>query len=373
VSEQHIHIVTHDVPYPADFGGVIDAFYKIKSLHAIGIKIKLHCFLNKRPKQNILENYCESVTYYQRKVVAGISITLPYIVASRGDKKLLKNLNKDNFPILFEGIHTTYYLYKNHFNHRKVFLRILNVEHVYYDHLASHEKNILKKIYYSIESKLLKKYEANIANKAIILALSMADEEIFQVLFGSKSILFLPAFLPKNHLTSKYGTGKYCLYHGNLTVNENEKTAIWLTENIFSKIETAFVIAGFNPSNKLKKAAKSYSNISIVTSPSNANMQLLIQNAQVNILPSFNKTGIKLKLLNALYNGRHCIVNHAGIEGSGLNELCFIEETANGFKEKINELFTIPFTAKEMQYRGTALKRLYNNQQNALIISDMIQ
>ena len=373
MSDQHLHIVTHDVPYPADFGGVIDAFYKIKALHAIGIKIKLHCFLNKRPKQNILENYCESVTNYQRKTVAGISITLPYIIASRGDKRLLKNLNKDNFPILFEGIHTTFHLFKNDLKDRKIFLRILNVEYIYYDHLASHEKNILKKIYYSIETKLLKKYEANIANRAFILALSIADKEIFQTIFGSKSILFLPAFLPESHLTSKYGTGKYCLYHGNLTVNENEKAAIWLIENVFSKIKTAFVIAGFNPSNKLKKAAKSYSNISIVISPSNINMQLLIQNAQINILPSFNKTGIKLKLLNALYNGRHCIVNHAGIEGSGLNDLCFIEETADGFIEKIKELFTKPFTVKEMQYRGTALKKLYNNHQNALIISDMIQ
>ena len=102
-------------------------------------------------------------------------------------------------------------------------------------------------------------------------------------------------------------------------------------------------------------------------------MQLLIQNAQINILPSFNKTGVKLKLLNALYNGRHCIVNQAGIEGSGLNDLCFIEETADGFIEKIKELFIKPFTVKEMQYRGTALKKLYNNHQNALIISDMIQ
>ncbi len=107
--------------------------------------------------------------------------------------------------------------------------------------------------------------------------------------------------------------------------------------------------------------------------PAEVNMQLLIQNAQINILPSFNKTGVKLKLLNALYNGRHCIVNEAGIEGSGLKNLCFIEENADGFIEKINELFTIPFTAKEMQYRSTALKKLYNNNQNGLIISGMIQ
>ena len=28
----------HDVPWPADFGGVVDLFYKLKWLHAAGLK-----------------------------------------------------------------------------------------------------------------------------------------------------------------------------------------------------------------------------------------------------------------------------------------------------------------------------------------------
>ena len=37
MQEQHLHIITHDVPYPADFGGVVDLFYKIKWLSKIGV------------------------------------------------------------------------------------------------------------------------------------------------------------------------------------------------------------------------------------------------------------------------------------------------------------------------------------------------
>ena len=41
---KHLHIVSFDVPYPPDYGGAIDVYYKLKALHEEGIKIYLHCF-----------------------------------------------------------------------------------------------------------------------------------------------------------------------------------------------------------------------------------------------------------------------------------------------------------------------------------------
>ena len=43
--ERQLHIVAFDIPYPPNYGGVIDVWYKLKALHAKGIKIILHCFL----------------------------------------------------------------------------------------------------------------------------------------------------------------------------------------------------------------------------------------------------------------------------------------------------------------------------------------
>ena len=182
----------------------------------------------------------------------------------------------------------------------------------------------------------------------------------------------IPVFLPYDAVNISAGKGSYCLYHGNLSINENEIAALWLMEKVFNSIKIPLIIAGKNPSKKLKSEAKKYKFVSIVESPTEENMQLLIQNAQINVLPSFNKTGVKLKLLNALHNGRHCIVNNAGTEGSGLNELCVIAESANNFKEQMVLLFNQPFTQKEMQNRSTALKHLYNNEKNARIISEML-
>ena len=40
-----IHIVAFDVPYPPNYGGIVDVFFKLKTLHEMGADIIYHCFL----------------------------------------------------------------------------------------------------------------------------------------------------------------------------------------------------------------------------------------------------------------------------------------------------------------------------------------
>ena len=39
-----LHVVALNIPWPANYGGVIDIYYKVKALHECGVKIILHCF-----------------------------------------------------------------------------------------------------------------------------------------------------------------------------------------------------------------------------------------------------------------------------------------------------------------------------------------
>lgn len=155
------------------------------------------------------------------------------------------------------------------------------------------------------------------------------------------------------------------MYHGNLAINENEKAVAWLLENVFNDLEIPFVIAGKDPSQKLEFLAHQHKHTCLVANPSDKEMQDLIAKAQINILPSFNNTGVKLKLLNALYNGRHCIVNEAGVEGSGLEAACHIAGDAATFKSMIHSLYHLSFTEAEAIKRQDLLQSLYNNEANA--------
>jgi glycosyltransferase involved in cell wall biosynthesis len=354
------------VPYPPDYGGVIDVFYRIKALHQAGVKIHLHCFEYGRGRYVELSQYCEKVYYYQRETLsAGIPMHLPYIVSSRINPELLKNISKDNHPILLEGIHCTYYLYHGELSKRKVLVRLHNVEYEYYRQLAKTSANFYKKIYFNLESRLLKKYEVRIAGKAKLLALNEKDKETYQRIFSATDVEFLPSFLPVTQVESHTGKGDYCLYHGNLSVPENVKAIMWLLENVFNELKVPFIIAGKNPSTSLIKEIDKNNNAQLFENPSQDTMDELIKNAHIHLLPSFNTTGIKIKLLIALFKGRFVVTNAASLEGTHLEPLCYQADTQSAYMDRIEKLFKTSFTDEDINKRKEVLNKLYDNEKNA--------
>lgn len=362
---KHLHIVTHEIPWPVDYGGVVDLFYKIKALHSLGIKLHLHCFTKRADRPIVLSKYCESIHYYPRNTgLTAISLKLPYIVKSRTDAQLLANLQMDDYPVLLEGVHCTYLFYTGQLRHRKVFIRLHNVETLYYRHLAKHETNIIRKMFFVRESTLLRNYEKRLAQSGHFWAVSTSDEKFYKHKFNASHINFLPVFIPWTEVEIVEGKGTYCLYHGNLSVNENEKAATWLISEVFERLDVQLIIAGKDPSAKLSALANKHDNVSLLANPSEPEMQRLISNAQVNVVPSFNETGVKLKLLNALYNGRFCLANNAAIEGSGLENCCTIANTAAEFGDAVMKLSKEDFSQAIIAQRASVLKQVYDWEKN---------
>jgi glycosyltransferase involved in cell wall biosynthesis len=363
--EKHLHIISLDVPYPADYGGVIDIFYKIKCLYEAGIKIHLHCFTQGRPPQDELDNYCEQVFYYKRKnFLQALPLNVPFMIGSRSNTGLLQNLQKDNYPVLIEGVQSSYLLLNGFLKDRIRMLRLHNVEFLYYRKLAQHESNWLKKLYYKNECRLLKKTEAELASMAPVITLSKTDLGVYKKFFGASQVHQIPVFTPWKEVNIEEGRGKYCLYHGNLAINENEQSVKWLLENVFVKTDIALIVAGKNPSERLQKFINAYPNCSLIENPTDTDLQQLIRKAHINVLPSFNVTGIKLKLLNALYNGRFCIVNYAAIKGSDLEGFVDQAETAEDFLKKLQSCFQNDFTTEDISNRKKKLYKIFDNKTN---------
>jgi len=371
--EKRLHIICHDVPWPVNYGGVVDLFYKIKALHEEGVKINLHCFVYGRGKQNELNKYCEEVIYYERfKGLKAISLTQPYIVSSRADPQLLENLMKDDEPVLMEGIHCTAFLRTLLKIERKVILRLHNVEFLYYSRLFQSEKNLLKKLYYLNESMFLKQYERKLPEEFPIVAVSNNDAVFYRDELDKSETGYLPVFIPFNSVNGLEGIGTYCLYHGNLSIAENEKAALWLLEKVFSLANIPFFIAGKDPSRRLIRKIEKNKNVHLIANPSDEELNELIAKAQINVLPSFNNTGIKLKLINALYNGRHCVVNEAGVLGSGLEDACHIGTTSNAIASIITQLYHHPFSEEEIKLRKRLLGQIFNTKENAQRLIQLI-
>jgi hypothetical protein len=241
-----------------------------------------------------------------------------------------------------------------------------NEESVYYRELARSENGLFKKMYFLNESRLLKKYSGQLPGTCMYACVSHEDMQVLKTVYHLPLVNFLPIFPAWQSVKSEEGMGNLCLYHGNLSVPENEKAALWLLTKVFTRIRKPFVIAGKKPSRRLLKMAHLCQHTCLVADPTDSELNDIIRKAHIHVLPSFNKnvTGIKLKLLHALYEGRHCVVNSAMVNGTGLEPACHVATTANAFASIIAQLYNQPFTAEEINLRKRLLGDTYNNEMN---------
>ncbi len=364
--QESVNIVCLDVPYPANYGGAINMFHKIRWLNKKGVAVYLHCFqYGERGPAKELEKHCKEVYYYKRKTGFKSFLSfLPYNVKSRISDELKSNLLKNNFPIIFEALHSCYLLSDPDFKHRKKLFRESNIEHEYFLHLAQNEKNNFKKFYFYTEAFKLKRFEKIVTHSDVMLIVSTEDEVYFKNTYPQSNVKFLPSFHQNDHLSIKAGVSDYILYHGNLSVSENYVAAAWLIDHVFCKVKHPVIIAGLNPPKFLEEKISQYPHVTLQKNCSREEMDLLIENAQIHCLHTPQATGLKLKLLNVLYKGRFVIANRHMLHGTTLQTSCVIADTPAEYIQAIEQCLTKEFSEKQIEIRKNDLK-IYDNEWNA--------
>ena len=351
-----IHIVSFDVPYPANYGGIIDVFYKIKSLHALGVEISLHTFEYGKGKQRELNKYCKNVFYYPRNsfVKSFFSIS-PFIVKTRTNKDLLNNLLIDEHPILFEGLHTTQPILDSRLKSKKTFIRAHNIEHLFYKGLAKSESNFFKRNFFKQESRKLKKYENVFQKTDGVFSISPLEQQYFKKKYGEKCV-YIPAFHDTEKHTTLKSSENFVLYHGNLLVSENVKAALFLIDT-YKNSDYKLVIASSHINSKISSSISNHKNMRFQHLQTETDLYQLFEKAHINVLPTFQNTGIKLKLLNTLYQGKFVIANDFMVDQTGLESLCEKATTKIQFLEKTKELFQKEFDPSTEKERRKILKK----------------
>lgn len=357
ILNKSIQIVAFDNPNPPDYGGVIDVYYKIEALHALGVKIDLHLFnYGKRTDLGPLIKLCTSISEYKRNMGFGVFFSsIPFIVKSRENRNLLHSLSKNPAPILFEGLHCCSFLndplLKNHFK----IVRTHNIEHAYYKGLYENSSNLLKKSYYLTEAKKLKTFEPVLKYANLIHSISLKDAEYFRKYQETE-------WIPPFHQTysEDLELQDYILFHGNLAVEENISALSALVENVFENVKYKIIIAGKSPPQKIIKAISENNNITLISNPSEEKMTDLISRAKCHILYTNQNTGIKLKLVHAIQTPGHIVLNdHMLFDKTYINEI----EIANNWEGMI-KLLNKCMEVENVKPRPK-LKALFDNHENA--------
>lgn len=365
--KRSIHMICLSIPWPPDYGGAIDMWYKIQAFRRAEIPVILHCFEYDRPQSPVLEKYCENVYYYprQRRVRDLLSI-VPFIVKSRKNSRLVKNLLQDNSPILIEGIHSSWLAQHPLLKNREVWLRLHNIESDYYKNLARLETKWSKKLFFFTESLKLKRYEKTHINVSGVFCISENDYSFFKNIY--KNCHLIPPFHGHNKVQSTPGKGNFLLYHGNLALAENQRNALFLA-HLSSRFPLPLIIAGKSAPARFINKLKPFNGVQLQTDLPQEAMDNLLREASIILLPAIQTTGFRLKLLSSLYKGRHVIADPRLVVDTGLAPLVHLARTKDEWFDIINHLSNKPLDTQDIKLRQRLLNPFSDNNNAKKMIS----
>lgn len=367
-----LHIIAFDVPYPPDYGGAMDIYYRLTALKRAGVKVILHCFVYRRPPHRALDAVCDQVWYYKRPLYRHLfSTQMPYIVASRRSDQMLDRLMGDSHPILFEGLHTTGWLNHPGLQNRIRVVRLHNVEHRYYAMLADQRPVFWKRCFFQWESRRLKHWANVLACANGLVVISAADAAWCRQ-WDSVPVMELPPMTGMEIDDRMEGSGSYALYHGNLAVEENLESVRFLIQQVFSVLRCPLYIAGKNPPDTLYKTAAPFPHIRIIANPGAAEMDEVIRHAHIVLIPGRQITGMKLKLVHSLFRARHVLLSRE-IAQSALLTDCPVADSAKEWQRQVLDLMKQPLSQTDVTKRKVLLKERYDDDVNMQRLLSFIQ
>lgn len=370
MQKKELHIVSFDNPFPPNYGGAIEVFYKIKALHEIGYAIYLHCFVNSVPEQSPeLDAIVSEVYFYKNSHNPFYFFSkTPFSVLSRNNRELLNNLKKNNAPILYEGLKTAYCFEDNLLKNRVKVVRLHNLEQDYFKGIALSESNLVKKALYYLESKKYESYEKKLQHFDRVLALSRFENDYVNSKFHNSS--YIPVFHGNEKVEIVEGFGKYAFYHGDLRTSDNRKVVKYLIE-VFKDLDYKLVIASGSKEKMVRSLIGNAPNIEFVFLKDFEMLKQLLGEAHINLILSFQRSGTKLKLLNSLFRSRFCIINENIIDDEIVSDFCVKINSKEELISQINLLKSKPYSDSEK--KKTVLEEYLNDRANAQILSGILE
>ena len=112
-------------------------------------------------------------------------------------------------------------------------------------------------------------------------------------------------------------------------------------------------------------------NCMLIKNPSSEEMDTLTQEAHICLAIANSPTGVKLKLINTLFQSRFCISNSNTIKGSELAQGVYLLKDGKNNAKWIDQLFEQTFTEIEL-CRRKELLALYDNTKNAKLLIEQL-
>lgn len=251
----------------------------------------------------------------------------------------------------------------------KIILHEHNCEYLIWKRYAAIEKNYLKKLALLNQAYRIKKYEQEICQKAnIVLAAPNDINELEKI--GADRNKFVETYhlgddsqLQLQDLEFHPNTMSL-LYVGTLSWEANIDGLCWFYSEVWQHLKAQhqniqLYIVGKHPDKRLQEMAANDNQI--ILTGFVEDLEPFFKSNNVFITPLRFGSGIKVKVVNALYRGIPCVTTSIGAEGLKTidGQHIFIKDDAKAFAEAVHTLLTQPEVWKSMRNESRALARKY--------------
>jgi polysaccharide biosynthesis protein PslH len=373
--KKKILVVSSDFPYPANHGGRVDIWERIKMLKELNYEVYLISTINSEPNEEDIKEvkkYVKEISLSRRNVnLNNLFSIIPFQMKSREGLKYINDISGTFDYILLEGEYVFPVLKNKNIEGKKIILRVHNDELIYLKSLFNSTKRILKKVYYFTEYSKFKIVKTNITKYIDnYLFISNDEHNNFKLTNSRANTIFLPPEVNENELKSRTLDSSKVLFIGSLFMENNKEAIKWYIEKVHSKVSNLdyeLLIAGNSRGEDiswLTALIEKYKNIKIYDSPSD--LEFLYEQCSIFINPMQNGAGVKLKTIEAIKNGLPVVSTSVGIEGTGLidPETVYITDYPEEYARKIDDLLqNDDLRVKLVRNSQDFLKKNYNSKE----------
>ena len=359
----NILFITSEFPYPPNSGGRIYTWQRIKYL-SLNNNIFLFSIIDdgdiKYLNDEVVKTTLKEINVYKRKnkIIQGIKgISYPFSVATRKNEEMFQDISKliNSRSIDLIIIDNPQMLINCEMNNKiPKILTQHNIEYKAFESMYKNSNNIIKKIIYRREYKLMKKFEEKYYHNNKINAYSFISEEdkrYFEEEYKNKNTILVPPGVDEININNKKKYGYNIVFTGKMDYEPNVQAMKWFSEEIFPSInneipEAKLYIVGKNPTEYIQSLSSE--NI-VVTGPVESIEQYL-KLANIVVIPLLSGGGVKIKLMEALQYGNIVVSTSKGTEGTQFRDKkeVLISDNPNEFSKYCVEALKNPIKYSNM-------------------------
>jgi len=359
--------VCNKPPYPPHDGGSLASYSLMRSFSRLGHRVTLLTMCT--PKHNLRPADRETLSSMVQLHTVNVDTSvrtgrflknllfsrLPYnaerFLFPAFNKELELILQSSSFDIVqLEGLYLMPYVETiRHHSAAQVVLRAHNIEQEIWKRIAITETNPLKKYYFSLLAERIGLFEKEAVNRYdLLVPITQRDKAEFDRMGNQKPAFVCPATLDGYDLTTPVSIKPLnsLFFLGSLDWKPNQEGLLWFINQVFPKVklqekDITFHVAGRNAPDWLKDKVHGdgvFFHGEIPDAPQ------FIREHGVLVSPCFSGGGMRVKIIEAMTQGKPVITTSIGAEGLGAvhGKNILIGHSSQEFVDYIDRLLKFP-------------------------------